>query len=324
MENETKLTSWAKLKTITREFAIPISIIVAGAAVAVGIIYNTNNRIPTTQTGVVQLSAIEEAVLPAKGVVLPVTWGDLGLKLVEIGAIDATQLKAIYEPSGAFSSEYQELLTGQDNGKIKITQANAGYLLNLFWALGLANKNPILESGEMMDPKYGGAQNFASTAGWTIAQGNPMDHYSQHVFFALTTEQQALVDKIARGIYRPCCGNSTHFPDCNHGMAMLGLLELMAVQGVSEENLWRTALTVNSYWFPDNYLTIAAYLKSQGTEWKKINPQEILGVNYSSGQGYARISAQVVQPQRSNEGSGCGVEAGAVVPSQRQPSGCGI
>ena len=31
-------------------------------------------------------------------------------------------------------------------------------------------------------------------------------------------------NKIAKGIYRPCCNNSTYFPDCNHGMAMLGLL----------------------------------------------------------------------------------------------------
>ena len=68
-----------------------------------------------------------------------------------------------------------------------------------------------------------------------------------------------------------------------------------------------TALTVNSYWFPDTYLTIASYMKNKGVEWKNVNPQEILGVNYSSAQGYARIAAEVTQPQQQRGGSSCGV-----------------
>src|SRR3989338_1454430 len=141
----------------------------------------------------------------------------------------------------------------------------------------------------MMDPRYGGAGNFASTGGWTLAKGDAMEHYNMHALIALTAEQQKLVDKVSRGIFRPCCGNSTHFPDCNHGMAMLGLLELMASQGVSEEDMWKTALTVNSYWFPDTYLTIASYMKNKGVEWKNVNPQEILGVNYSGAAGFQNI-----------------------------------
>ena len=157
----------------------------------------------------------------------------------------------------------------------------------------------------MMNPAYGGAGNFASTGGWTIAKGNAMEHYSKHKFFDLTSEQQALVDKVSRGIYRPCCGNPTSFPDCNHGMAMLGLLELMASQGVSEQDMWKTALVVNSYWFPDTYLTIATYMKDKGIDWKDVNPQEILGINYSSAQGYKNIVSQVVLPKQPQ--SGCGI-----------------
>src|SRR3989344_6392573 len=76
--------------------------------------------------------------------------------------------------------------------------------LNLLWALGLASKNTILgDKTEMMNPEYGGAGGFASTGGWTLAKGEAMTHYNQHQFFTLTAEQQALVDKISRGIYRP-------------------------------------------------------------------------------------------------------------------------
>ena len=80
-----------------------------------------------------------------------------------------------------------------------------------------------------------------------------MDHYDIHEFIILTQEQQRLVDKISRKVFRPCCGNSAHFPDCNHGMAMLALLELMTSQGVQERELYSTANIVNSFWFPEEH-----------------------------------------------------------------------
>ena len=310
-------------------YATPIAIIIVGIMLSGAVFYglrNPSKEIPSPKAQT-QVSALEEAVLPSKGVVLPASWGNFGVQLVNSGTIDADKFKAIYEQRGAFTDEYKNLLLGNNNnGQIKITKENSGYYLNLFWALGLANKNPILDTGEMVDPKYGGAGNFASTGGWTIAKGNPMDHYSKHVFITLTLEQQALVDKVSRGIYRPCCGNSVHFPDCNHGMAMLGLLELMASQGASEQDMWKTALVVNSYWFPDTYLTIATYMKDKGIEWKNVNPQEMLNADYSSAQGYAKIASQVVKPAGSQSAGGCGVDTGVPIstPAPKQQSGCGI
>ncbi len=271
---------------------LPAAIIMAGVIIALGIVYQPQSSV----------RVVKEAPLKEK-FELPVIWNNLGRQLVEAGVIDGERFKKLY----IGEEEYDKLLNSNNLGKLEITRENAGLLLNLFWALGLANKNEILEKGEMANPKYGGVGNFASTGGWTIAQGNAMEHYNRHKFFDLTPEQQTLVDKVSKGIYRPCCGNSTHFPDCNHGMAMLGLLELMASQGVSEQDMWKTALTVNSYWFPDTYLTIASYMKNKGVEWKNVNPQEILGVNYSSAQGYARIAAEVTQPQQQRGGSSCGV-----------------
>ena len=271
------------------------------------------------------VSALEEAVLPSQGVRIPVVWNDLGAKLVSVGAIDGEKFIALYEERGAFTDEYRNLLLGGRTGALVMTKDNAGYLLNLFWVLGLASKNPILDMGEMKDPVYGGPQNFASTGGWTLAKGSAMDHYSRHLFFTLTPEQQALVDTVSRGIFRPCCGNSTHFPDCNHGMAMLGLLELMASQGVSEQEMWRAALAVNSYWFPDTYITIATFMKNKGVEWKDVDPKEILGANYSSAAGYRNIASQVVQPTQGHGGSGgCGVSAGQAPVAQQKQGGCGI
>jgi hypothetical protein len=188
---------------------------------------------------------------------------------------------------------------------VRITPENAQFLLNLFWAFGLANKNQVLLAGPMQDPQYGGAGVFSSTGGWTLAKGDAMDHYAKHDFVRLTAEQQRLVERVAKGIYRPCCGNSTYFPDCNHGMAMLGMLELMASQGVSEEDMYRAALVVNSYWFPGTYATIAKYFVSRGVDWKSVNPRDALGAEYSSGQGFRQIAAQV-EPVKAG-GGGCGV-----------------
>ncbi|MBI4088464.1 hypothetical protein HY418_03765 [Candidatus Kaiserbacteria bacterium] len=247
--------------------------------------------------------AISEQVIPSEGVELPVAWNDLGKKLVGSGAIDREKWIGLY---GSLSEEEKRLLDGNTPEKLRITRENASYLLNLFWAFGLANENPILEDQtEMMNPEYGGAGGFASTGGWTLAKGDAMEHYGMHALVQLTEEQQALVDKISRGVYRPCCDNPTHFPDCNHGMAMLGLLELMASQGASEEEMWDAALAVNSYWFPDTYQTIALYKQQKGVAWQNVSPQEVLGFDYSSASGFARVAAEVAP--RSGSGASCGV-----------------
>lgn len=258
--------------------------------------------------GTQQDSSDEEltnAVLPQEGVVLPIKWGDFGKQLVDTGVIDAEKFEQLYSQRGGLGEEEKQLLYGTNNGNLKMDAENSGFLLNLFWAFGLGNKNPILEEGPMV--QYGGdASRFASTGGWTLAKGNAMDHYSKHAFVTLTPDQQQLVERVSQGIFRPCCGNPTYFPDCNHGMAMLGLLELMASQGVGEEEMYKVALKVNSYWFPSTYLTIAKYFAEKGTSWDKVDPKEVLGANFSSAQGYRQILQQV-QPVQQQGGGGCGV-----------------
>ncbi|MDP2676783.1 MAG: hypothetical protein Q8O83_03805 [bacterium] len=259
------------------------------------------------KTHVVQEVNIEEAVLPSEGILLPIRWGSFGKQMVEAGVIDADQFEELYANQGGLGGEARALLYEENNNMIVISRENAHTLLNLLWAFGLSNKNPILEEGPMIDPRYGGdAGNFASTGGWTLAVGDAMDHYSAHSFAVLTEEQQRLVERVSQNIYRPCCGNSVYFPDCNHGMAMLGLLELMAAESVSEEEMYAVALQVNSYWFPDTYLTIATYFQMRGVSWDEVDAKEVLGSAYSSAQGYQKILLEVGPPE-SRGGESCGV-----------------
>lgn len=254
----------------------------------------------------VDIAVLEKTVIPKEGIVLPVVWKNYGEKLVTAGVIDATKLMSIYQANDLIDDSYYKLISDENNGNLKITQDNASYLLNLLWALGLANKNPILETGEIANPKYDGIDRFASTGGWTLSQSDPMDYYNKFEFIKLTADQQKIVDRMAQGIYRPCCNNSTHFPDCNHGMAMLGLLELMASQGMTEEAMWQTALIVNSYWFPDSYLTIANYFENQGIAWSEIDPKVVLGKEYSSGSGYQQLLKKTM-PIQLDKNVSCGV-----------------
>jgi len=253
------------------------------------------------------VSALTETVVPSGGITIPVVWGDLGVQMIEEGVIDKDKFETLYAQRGGLQESEMHLLTKEDNQHIDINQQNAGVLLNIFWALGLSNKNAILEEGPMQDQRYGNnPARFASTGGWTLAVGNAMEHYSVHKFISLTTEQQAMVERMSKNIYRPCCNNTTHFPDCNHGMAMLGLLEFMASQGMGEEEMYAVILQVNAYGFPDVYMTIAQYMEAGGTAWSNVNPEEILGAEYSSSKGYQRILAEVTPVDNQGKGSSCG------------------
>lgn len=284
------------------------SITLAGILIGGALIYGAGLKSLEPRNRANDLSglSIEEEVIPSSGVELPVKWENLGKQLVDTGVIDSRKFEEIYAGRGGLSEEDKKLLYGENNGNLVINSQNAGFILNLLWALGLGNKNPVLENGPMADQENGGPGNFASTGGWSIAEGGAMNHYSKYDFIVLNDSQQELVERVSKNIFRPCCDNSTYFPDCNHGMAMLGLLELMAEQGVSEDEMYKTALVINSYWFPDTYLTIAEYFKNKNVSWDKISAKEVLGSDFSGASGYRKILSQV-ESSENKGGGGCGI-----------------
>lgn len=244
---------------------------------------------------------------------LGANWGDLGPRLVAAGAIDHDRFVNLYEDSGRplTSAQKRILSTGSDD-PIVIDFENARFLLNFFWAVGLVNQNPILTEGPMMQTSDGDIGRFASTGGWTLGHYPVTELYASTPLIILTPEQQARLQEVAANVYRPCCDNHTAFPDCNHGMAMLGLLELLASRDASTAEMFAAAKAVNGFWFPQQTLETAVFFKaSLNMEYDDVAPWMAVGPEVFSGTGFREVhqwladNSLLVQPQ--SGGNSCGV-----------------
>ena len=264
-----------------------------------------------SQTGA-GVQEILSQINPASGYEMDVVYGDIGPKLLAAGAIDLEQMKALYQQAGqGLSDEQIKILTKGSNEKIRITPENSYFLLNFLWAFGLANKNAILDQGPMK--QYGDdIGNFASTGGWTLGTKPATELYSKFEIVKLNGAQQRILEDFANNSYRPCCSNPTAFPDCNHGMAMLGLAEIMASQGASAEEMFEAFKYVNAFWFPDTYIDIAKYFKAkEGKDWKDVDGRTIAGQDYSTPQGWQKVKQWLqnnnLEEKAPSSGGSCGV-----------------
>jgi len=254
-----------------------------------------------------------DEINPPAGFTIPVVFGDIGPQLLAAGAINLPQFVEVYKQAGSPLTEEQlAILTKGSSSSIVIDQKNAYFLLNFFWAFGLTNQNPVLTEGAMLANGRDQAGNFASTSGWTLGTKPPMELYASTVIIALTEEQQVRLLKVASAVYRPCCDNPTHFPDCNHGMAMLGLLELMASQNASEDEMFNTAKYVNAYWYPQQMLEIATSFKAkQNIDFAQADARQVVSREYSSASGFQGVHRWLVSngllEQAPNSGGSCSV-----------------
>ncbi len=267
---------------------------------------NLQDLAKTTQSPEELVEVLKQEVLPQSGYKTSLKWKNLGQRLVEVGAIDKKKYEEIFV-SESDGQDHMKYLDGNWEENMVINETNSRFMVNTLWALGLANKSKVLDEGQMKTGETP-TENFASTGGWTLGAKPVMEIYSSAEIIPLTPEQQELVKKIAENVFRPCCGNSTAFPDCNHGMAALGYIEWAVYNGLPESQIYKDLLAFNTFWFPQNYVEMAVYFEKAGTKWKNVNPQMALSRDYSSAQGAAKIkqSIQGVSGLQ-NQGGGCGV-----------------
>lgn len=259
------------------------------------------------------MASMAMQVHPPDGYTIAATFGDLGPKLLEAGAMDADDFIEVYERAGQPLNEEQlAILRNGSSARVVFNKENSYFLLNFFWALGLTNANPVLTEGPMVGKGRANVVNFASTGGWSLAAKPVRDLYASVSLVNLTPEQQERLVEVAQGVYRPCCDNPTHFPDCNHGMAMLGLLELVASQGATVEEMFEAAKYANAYWYPKQSLELATFFKAtQKVDFDEADSRELVGRNHSSLSGYRTVNQWLsnngLLPQSAGGGNSCGV-----------------
>lgn len=268
---------------------------------------NKLNRLPAANTDGKLFDEAAATVFPEQGFKSNVRLGDSVVKLVENGVIDRTKFEAIYKGGGGLPAELKDVLDKPSAETILLTRTNANYYVNLLWPLGLAN---YMSRNEASPVNGSSLFNFASTGGWNLGkEQNGGAYFNKIKIVELTSEQEALVTRIAENSYRPCCDNSTFFQDCNHGSALLGLLQLGASQGLGEEELYREALAFNSFWFPQQYIQTAVYFKAvNNTDWGNVDPRIVMAKDFSTSSGAGAVARKVSElgllPQQ-RVGPGC-------------------
>lgn len=252
------------------------------------------------------LTKLQEEVLPKSGYTFNIYWGDLGRKMVEDGVIDEVKLAKALTGTEKLPDNLKKYFNSTNQKQIELNQEMSHFWVDVLWGLGLANKSKILDEGPMIEE--GSTANFASTGGYTLGTKEPMDIYSKFSYFNLSEKQEIRVLALASNVFRPCCGNSTAFPDCNHGMAALGLIELMVSQNKSDNEIYKTVLAFNQYWFPQTYLDISYHFAKNGRNYKDVPAKEILSNSFSSGMGYQALKKKLgeINWPALNSGGSCG------------------
>lgn len=285
-------------------------------------------------TGILGGNTIDQTLLaaqitPTTGYILSFKWGDSIHKLVETGALNVSNLSIILNRfKQPLTPVEKEILNGTYEGHIQFNSTNTEFTQLVLWSLGINNNNTILNEGPLINvsnqyanqinsnasskqrvtPEYVASHYFASTGGYGPLGNLQLGGLN---IISLNPQQQALMYNVATHSYRPCCDNPTAFPDCNHGAAALGLIELLASHNANEIQMYNAIRDFYQYQFPQQYMEIAAYFDSQGVNYSQVDSSEVMGYNFSSYSGNANVNNYLIKNGILQQPSGSGASCGA-------------
>lgn len=294
--------------------------------------YHNTNTSKTLSSNTINQTILAAQVVPKTGYVLSFKWGDNVHKLVEAGALNPSNLSILLNNSKEpLTPVEKKILNGTYNGYIQFNSTNVEFVQLVLWSLGVNNNNTIVNNGPIINasipyansinnnvtlkqklnqnvtPQWVASRYFASTGGY-----GPIGKLQLGMLniMSLSPSEQIIADYTAENSYRPCCNNPTAFPDCNHGAAALGLIELLASQGANQSQIFSAVKYFNQYQFPQQYSEIAAYFDSQGKNYSQVNSSEVIGYSFSSYSGYSTAHQYLIkngilaQPTGSNASCG--------------------
>ena len=263
-------------------FFIAVGVLIFQALPATGLSFNNNSDLASVislheEDHSLNIDKIVSEVVPNEGFTINAKWSGAVKAMVDKGALDPKKLEAILTRSYGqeMKPEWKKILAGEAADEfLSINAENSVFMMYVLWALGKHNENSILSSSP-----------FASSfRNYDIGVGRA--GYGDEKILVLTANQQKVAEKVSLNSYRPCCGNSTGNPDCSHGFAALGLIELMASQGFTEKEIFEDFIKFNSFWFPSTYIQNAIYFKlAEEKDWSEIDKELLAGKQFSSVQG---------------------------------------
>jgi hypothetical protein len=259
------------------------------------------------------LRSAVNAIQPSKSVSTGLDISKPVVKMMEAGVIDPVKFMDVHKNRGPVPEWVSNVLDGNPE-ELVLSVENAPFNLNLLWPLGIATKAVFNDKSPLNGDSLA---RYASTAGWTLGlKDNGAAYFNKIETLTLSSEQSSLVYRLAENIFRPCCGNSTFYQDCNHGSAMLGLLELAASNGQSSADIMNLAKVANGLWYPKEYIETALFFDTvKGVSWEKASADLVLSSEFSSIAGWqenvhAALLNQgvLVRPQGGDgDGNGCAV-----------------
>ena len=274
--------------------------------------HNTTNTTTRTLSGNISASILFAQVTPQTGYTLSFKWGGSIKKLVDAGALNVSNLTIILNNSHQpLTLSEKEILNGTYTGYIQFNSTNTEFVQIVLWGLGINNNNTIITKGPIINAStpYADSINANSTLKQRLNQNVTSQWVASHYFAStggygpigklqmgmlnvinLTPLEQGEMYDVATHSYRPCCDNPTAFPDCNHGAAALGLIELLASQGANQTQMFSAVRYFYQYQFPQQYAEIAAYFDSQGMNYSQVNSGVVMGFNFSSYSGFSNVN----------------------------------
>lgn len=223
-----------------------------------------------------------ENVVPTAGFQSQISLHDSIVRLVSNGVVDREKFLALQQYNGALPPELLKIMEKPSGKPVHLTGENANHYVNFLWPAGLSNRLGANKESPLVGPDL---PNFASTGGWNLGkEPNGGSYFNKFSIIKLKPKAEALAVRVAKSTYRPCCGNSTFFQDCNHGSALFAVLQLGAAQGLTEEQLYKESVAFNSFWFPSYYIATALYFKKvRKTDWHDVDAKTIMNSDFSSG-----------------------------------------
>ncbi len=294
--------------------------------------HNTTNATKNLSGNAINQAILYAQVTPQAGYTLPFKWGDSIRKLIQAGALNVSNLTIILNNSHQpLTFSEKEILNGTYSGYIQFNSTNTEFIQLVLWGLGINDNNTIITKGAIINasvpyansinnnatlrqrlnqnvtPYWAASRYFASTGGY-----GPIGKLQLGMLdiISLSSSEQVIADYTAENSYRPCCDNPTAFPDCNHGAAALGLIELLASQGANQGQIFSAVRYFNQYQFPQQYSEIAAYFDSQRQNYSQVNSSKVMSYSFSSLSGYYAVHQYLLKngvlAQSSRGNAACG------------------